>query len=41
MTPRYREAADRLGAQIRQRDGADVAADAIGDFVRKSQLVES
>lgn len=37
----YREAADRLGAQIRQRDGAEVAADAIGDFVRKSQLVES
>ena len=30
----YREAAGRLGEQIRQRDGADVAADAIGEFVR-------
>ncbi len=30
----YRDAAGRLGAQIRQRDGADVAADAIGEFVR-------
>lgn len=39
--PAYRKAADRLGASIRQRDGAEVAADAIGDFVRKSQLVES
>ncbi len=37
----YREAADRLGTQIRQRDGSEVAADAIGDFVRKTQLVES
>jgi len=37
----YREAADRLGAQIRQRDGAQAAADAIGDFVSKTQLVES
>jgi UDP:flavonoid glycosyltransferase YjiC (YdhE family) len=37
----YREAADGLGAQIRQRDGAQVAADTIGDFVRKSQLVDS
>ena len=39
--PAYREAADRLGAQIRQRDGAEVAADTIGDFVRKTQLVQS
>ena len=30
----YREAANRLGGQIRRRDGADVAADAIGEFVR-------
>ncbi len=37
----YRRAASRLGAQIRQRDGAEVAADAIGDFVRKAQLVGS
>jgi UDP:flavonoid glycosyltransferase YjiC (YdhE family) len=37
----YREAADRLGTQIRQRDGSEVAADAIGDYVRKTQLVES
>jgi UDP:flavonoid glycosyltransferase YjiC (YdhE family) len=39
--PAYREAADRLGAEIRQRNGAEVAADAIGDYVRKTQLVES
>ena len=37
----YREAAGRLGTQIRRRNGAEVAADAIGDFVRKTQLVES
>lgn len=37
----YRDAACRLGEQIRQRDGAEVAADAIGDFVRKMQRVES
>ena len=30
----YREAANQLGGQIRRRDGADVAADAIGEFVR-------
>jgi hypothetical protein len=30
-----------LGGQIRQRDGAQAAADAIGDFVSKTQLVES
>jgi UDP:flavonoid glycosyltransferase YjiC (YdhE family) len=36
----YRDAADRLGAQIRQRDGGEVAADAIIDYVRTSQLVE-
>jgi len=30
----YREAANRLGEQIRQRDGAVVAAEAIGEFVR-------
>jgi UDP:flavonoid glycosyltransferase YjiC (YdhE family) len=29
----YREAANRLGEQIRQRDGADVAADTICEFV--------
>ncbi|RDH77022.1 UDP-glucuronosyltransferase [Mycolicibacterium moriokaense] len=37
----YRRAAGHLGEQIRGRDGAEVAADAIGDFVRKSQLVQS
>lgn len=37
----YRAAADRLGAQIRHRDGAEVAADAIVEYVRTSQLVES
>ena len=37
----YRDAAGRLGAQIRQRNGADVGADAIEEFVRSQQLVES
>jgi UDP:flavonoid glycosyltransferase YjiC (YdhE family) len=39
--PSYREAARRLGEDIRQRDGAEVAADAIEDFVRSRQLVDS
>ena len=30
--PRYRQAAARLGDQIRQADGADVAADAVARF---------
>lgn len=30
----FREAADRIGARIRERDGADVAADTIEEFVR-------
>ena len=34
QNPAYRDAANRIGEQIRQRDGADVAADAIGEFVR-------
>ena len=37
----YRDAADRLGAQIRLRDGADVATDAIIEYVRSKRLVES
>jgi UDP:flavonoid glycosyltransferase YjiC (YdhE family) len=37
----YRSAAQRLGEQIRQRDGAEVAADAIIEDVRTSHLVES
>ncbi|WNG93805.1 glycosyltransferase [Mycobacterium sp. ITM-2016-00318] len=37
----YRCAAHRLGEQIRQRDGAEVAADAIIEYVRTSHLVES
>lgn len=37
----YRDAADRLGAQIRQRDGADAATDAIIEYVRTSQLIQS
>ena len=37
----YHEAACRLGEQIRQRDGAQVGADAIAEFVRSQQLVES
>ncbi len=32
----YREAADRLGEQIRRRDGADVAADTICEFITSS-----
>jgi UDP:flavonoid glycosyltransferase YjiC (YdhE family) len=32
--PTYRENAGRLGADIRQRDGAEIAADAIGEFTR-------
>jgi UDP:flavonoid glycosyltransferase YjiC (YdhE family) len=39
--PSYGEAARRLGEDIRQRDGAEVAADAIEDFVRSRQLVDS
>lgn len=37
----YAEAAGRLGSHIRQRDGAEVGADAIAQFVRAQQLVES
>lgn len=37
----YREAAGRIGADIRQRNGADVGADAIEEFVRSQQLVDS
>jgi UDP:flavonoid glycosyltransferase YjiC (YdhE family) len=37
----YREAAERVGAQIRQRNGADVAADAIGEFVSNRQFADS
>jgi UDP:flavonoid glycosyltransferase YjiC (YdhE family) len=36
----YREAACRFAEQIRQRDGAVVAADLIGEFARGRQLVE-
>lgn len=37
----YREAAGRLGAEIRRRNGADVAADAIENFVTSRLLVDS
>lgn len=37
----YRTAAERLGADIRRRDGAEVAADAIVEYVNASQLVDS
>ena len=37
----YREAAGRIGADIRQRNGADVGADAIEGFARSQQLVDS
>lgn len=36
----YRTAAERLGADIRRRDGAQVGADAIEEYVRTSQLVQ-
>jgi UDP:flavonoid glycosyltransferase YjiC (YdhE family) len=39
--PAYRDAAGRLEADIRQRNGADVGADAIEEFVRSSRLVDS
>jgi UDP:flavonoid glycosyltransferase YjiC (YdhE family) len=35
----YRASAERLGADIRRRDGAEVAADAIVEHVRTSQTV--
>jgi UDP:flavonoid glycosyltransferase YjiC (YdhE family) len=34
--PAYRNAAVRIGASIRERDGAEVAADAVEDFLRSS-----
>lgn len=37
----YRSAAERLGESIRQRDGAEVAADAIVEYVKTSQLIDS
>jgi UDP:flavonoid glycosyltransferase YjiC (YdhE family) len=37
----YRRAASRLGDDIRRRDGAAVAAEAISEFVKNQQLVES
>lgn len=39
--PAYRQAACRLGEKIRERDGAEVAADAIEDFVRRRTPVAS
>jgi UDP:flavonoid glycosyltransferase YjiC (YdhE family) len=36
----YRDAACRLAEQIRQRDGAEVAADVIGEFAKGRQSVE-
>ncbi|OBK70560.1 glycosyltransferase [Mycobacterium sp. 1274761.0] len=37
----YRRAANRLGEQIRQRDGAEVAADAISEYVADRQFAPS
>jgi UDP:flavonoid glycosyltransferase YjiC (YdhE family) len=37
----YRDAAGKLGADIQRRNGADVGADAIEEFVRSQQLVDS
>jgi UDP:flavonoid glycosyltransferase YjiC (YdhE family) len=39
--PTYRQAAGRLGAQIRERDGAAVAAEAIEEFVGRRSTVLS
>jgi UDP:flavonoid glycosyltransferase YjiC (YdhE family) len=39
--PSYRQAAARLGEDIRRRDGAQVAADAIGEYVRGKQYIDS
>jgi UDP:flavonoid glycosyltransferase YjiC (YdhE family) len=36
--PGYREAAAGIGVRIRERDGADVAADAIGEFLRSNTV---
>ena len=36
--PAYREAATRIGVRIRERDGADVAADAIEEFLRSGAV---
>ncbi len=41
QNPAYREAASRLGDDIQRRDGAEVAADAITEYVRNRQFVES
>ena len=35
---RYRESAARLGTQIRERDGAELAADLISQFIRTKQV---
>jgi UDP:flavonoid glycosyltransferase YjiC (YdhE family) len=37
----YRRAANRLGEQIRQRDGAEVAADAISEYIADRQFARS
>jgi UDP:flavonoid glycosyltransferase YjiC (YdhE family) len=39
--PAYRKAACGLGEKIRQRDGAEVAADEIEEFVRRRTPVTS
>lgn len=39
--PSYRSSAARIGEQIRQRDGAELAADAIEEFVRRRSTVAS
>jgi UDP:flavonoid glycosyltransferase YjiC (YdhE family) len=38
--PGYRHAAARLGKQIRERDGAELAADLIAQFIRAKQVTE-
>jgi UDP:flavonoid glycosyltransferase YjiC (YdhE family) len=38
--PRYRQSAARLGTQIRERDGAEVAADLISQFIRTKRAAE-
>jgi UDP:flavonoid glycosyltransferase YjiC (YdhE family) len=36
--PAYRDAATRIGDRIRERDGADVAADMIEEFLRSGAV---
>jgi UDP:flavonoid glycosyltransferase YjiC (YdhE family) len=41
IDPRYRESAARLGTQIRERDGAELAADLITEFIGAKQVASN